>query len=134
MASSNWDSSGPSMARRNAVWSSCNAGIDRLLSTLHTPLSRVGFATQYSQFWDVRVPLDQRGHRAKAGQRVGVKGPDRVGDWCAMVIDQDRLAIGVMHRVPREVDFTHSVCRQGIEIGDGVTAKIAAAHVDVVDI
>src|SRR5437762_14186631 len=105
MASSNWGSSGPSMARRNAAWSSHNAGIDRLLGTLHVPLGRVSFATQHRQVWDIRVPLDQGGHRAKAGQRVAVEGPDRGGDWRAMIIDQDRLAIGVIHRMPREMDF-----------------------------
>src|SRR5712692_8882946 len=134
MASSNWGSSGPSMARRNADCRSRNAGINRLLGTLHRPLGRVGFATQHSQVWDIRVPLDQGGHRAKAGQRVGVEGPDRGGDWRAMIIDQDRLAIGVIHRVPCEVDFTHSARWQGIEIGDRVTSKIPAAYVDVVDI
>src|SRR5712691_6822570 len=134
MASSNWDSSGPSMARRNAVWSSCNAGIDCLLSTLHAPLSRVGFAPQHSQFWDIRVPFDQGGHRTKAAQRVAVECPDRVGDWRTMIVDQHCLAIGVIHGVPREVDLTHSVYWQGIEVGHGVPAKIPAAHVDVIDI
>src|SRR6266851_6718605 len=134
MASSNWGSSGPSMARRNADCRSRNAGIDRLLGTLDVPLGRVGFATQHSQVWDMRVPLEQGGHRANAGQRVGVEGPDRGGDWRTMIINQDRLAIGVIRRVPRDMDFTHRARRQGIEVGERVTAKIPAAHVDVVDI
>src|SRR5213594_2659498 len=99
MASSNWGSSEPSMARRNAVWSSCNAGIDRLLGALHAALRRAGFAPQHRQVWDICVPLDQGGHRAKAAQCVAVESPDRVGDWRTMIVDQHRLAVGVIHGV-----------------------------------
>src|SRR5215510_3897139 len=97
------------MARRNAVWSSCNASMDRPRGTLHAPLSPVGFALQHSQCWDIRVPLDQGGHWAKAAQGVSVEGPDRVGDRRTMIVDQYRLAIGVIYGVPREVDLTHRV-------------------------
>src|SRR5215510_15223375 len=134
MVSSNSGSSGPNMARRKAAWSSCNAGIAPLLGTLHKTLGCVGFSAQHSQFWDISVPLDQGGHWAKAGQGVAVEGPDRIADWRAMIIDQDRLAVSVIYGVPGEMDFTYSRRRQGREIGHGVAPKIAATHVDVVDI
>src|SRR6185503_17047392 len=119
MVSSNSGSSGPNIARRKAAWSSRNAGIALLLGTLHKTLSCASFSAQHSQFRDMRVPLDQGGHRAKVSQGVAVEGPNRIADWCAMIINQDRLAVGVIHRVPGEMDFTHSTRRQGVEIGHG---------------
>src|SRR5215510_1590586 len=67
-------------------------------------------------------------------QSLAVEGPYRITDWRAMIIDQDRLAVSVIYGVPGEMDFTYSTRRQGLEIGYGVTPKIAATHVDVVDI
>src|SRR4029453_1084697 len=134
MVSSNSGSSEPNMARRKAAWSSRNAGIVLLLGTQHKTLGGVSFSAPHSQFWDIGVPLDQGGYRAKTSQGVAVEGPDRIADWRAMIIDQDRLAVSVIHGVPGEMDFTYSTRRPGVEIGDGVSPKIAAAHVDVVDI
>src|SRR5262245_51655104 len=119
MVSSNAGSSGPSIARRKAAWSSCNAGIARLLGTLKKALGYVRFSAQHRQFWDIGIPLDQSRRQAKASQGLVVEAPDRIADWRAMIIDQDRLAIGIIHSVPGEMDFTHSTHRQGIEIGHG---------------
>src|SRR5262245_42231959 len=113
MVSSSSGSSGPNMARKKAAWSSCNAGITCLLDALHAALGGVGFSAQHSQFWDIGIPLDQGGHWAKAGQGVVVEGPDCSADRRAMIIEQDRLTVSVIHGVPSEVDFTHSPRRQG---------------------
>src|SRR5260370_39542288 len=115
------------MARRKADWSSRNAGIARLPSTLKKALGCVSFSTQHNQFRDIGVPLNQGAHRTKASQGMAVEGPDRIADWRSMIIDQDRLAVGVIHRVPGEVDFTYSTRRQGLELGHGVSPKIVAA-------
>jgi hypothetical protein len=51
-----------------------------------------------------------------------------------MIIDQHRLTIRVVLGMSGQVDFTHRTRWERIEIGDRITPKVPAAHIDIVDI
>ena len=64
------------------------------------PLSHVRFIEQDVEGWDVRVPLDEGRPLAQKRERLRKKLPN-VGCYAGTVIvDQNRLAIGVVPRMP----------------------------------
>ena len=47
------------------------------------------------------------GTAPKRRERVGVERPHRLGHRRAVIVDQDDLPVGVVHRVTGQVDLAH---------------------------
>src|SRR6516164_4288206 len=118
-----------STAFRSRICSSCSidisAGIGQLLGVTR-------LVQQDLERGKIGVPLDQRGDRAEASKRRGIKLPDGLGDRGAVVVDQNVYVLrGVM---AGEVDLADRLDRQRVKIGDRVEPEIPRADVDVVDV
>src|SRR5918996_3943408 len=92
------------------------------------------FVNEHSESRNVGVPLDEGRDWTKTRQRMRIELPYRLGHRRAMVVDQDRLAIGIVDRMPGKMDFLHSVYRQPVKIGNGILCKILRGHIDVVHV
>ena len=57
----------------------------------------------------MRIPLDEGRHRSEAAQRVGIQGPDRLGDRGTMIINQHALTIRIILGMASQVDLPHRV-------------------------
>src|SRR5216684_8845015 len=54
-----------------------------------------GLVEQHGKRRDVGIPLDQGRSRPEALQHLGIERPDTLADPRTVIVDQDRLAIGV---------------------------------------
>src|SRR3989442_5379009 len=111
-------------ARVNAACNSLHVGICSAPPTRgEQAIGLAGFGHEYRKLRDVGVPLEQRGHRSKARYCQGEQFPYRLAHRCAMVVDQDRLPIGVVDRVPSEMHLPDDINREHLEVRDGILVE-----------
>src|SRR5712692_9055868 len=82
------------------------------------------------QLGDVVVPFDQRGHAPEAAHRGRVQVPHRIRDRRVVRVEQVRPAI----RVPRQVELSDPIRRNGGEVLARIESVVPGADVDVVDV
>src|SRR5439155_22034578 len=136
----------PSTAPTTAASSCKSARVNDACNSLHVgicsaPPTRgeqaiglAGFGHEYSKFRDVSVPLEQRGHRSKTRYCQGEELPYRRAHRCTVVVDQDRLPVGIVDRVPGEMHLPNDIHREHLEVRDGILVEVLARHVDVIHI
>src|SRR5215471_9695437 len=79
------------MLRPTACWISSSVGIGDLLpGAVEEHRGARGLVHENCEGWQVGVPFDQSGNRAKARQRLGVEFPDLRDDARAVIIDAQR--------------------------------------------
>lgn len=99
------------------------------------PVGLFSFRQQHAERRQLIVPFDQRRHRADACQYLFVELPHGVIDGRTVVIDQQAVAQAVsVFGETGQMNFTHGVQRQGIDLGEWVELVVDARHVDVVHI
>ena len=79
---------------------------------------------------NLRVPFQQRGTGASAGDGVSVQPPDRVDHPAVVGVDQVGAAVGVS----REMILHDAVGRDAVEILDRIKLMIHRCDVDVIHI
>src|SRR5262245_52415930 len=62
-------------------------------------------ADENAEIGNVAVPLDEGRHRSEEAQGFAIERPDRAADGCAMVVDENGRAVGVVGGVAGEMDF-----------------------------
>src|SRR2546422_5798352 len=136
----------PSTAPTTAASSCKSARVNDACNSLHVgicsaPPTRgeqaiglAGFGHEYSKFRDVSVPLEQRGHRSKARYCQGEELPYRCTHRCTVVVDQDRLPVGVVDDVPSEMHLSDDISRGPLDVRDGILVVVLARAVDVIHI
>jgi len=99
----------------------------------HFCLLRLG--QQYRKGRNVVVALNQRRQRAGSFQREAVKIPDRLGNRCAVAVDEQRGTSGIdVLREAGQMDLGSRRQWQRRDEGLRVAAVVGAGHIDVVDV
>ena len=65
---------------------------------------------------------------------MGEQLPHGIGHWRAVVVDQDRSPVGVVHGMAGKMDFRDRGPVEGVEPCRRVAAQIGARDIDVVDV
>src|SRR5438132_11243975 len=122
-----------SRAPAKARCSSSSAG--KLLLPFQNALGVRRLLEQHGKRRYLSVPFDQRRARPEERDRLGIQRPHLGRDARAVIVDADRAAVfELAHTMSREMELAKRLRRQRAQVGDGVEAVIARAHVNVVDV
>src|SRR5207245_2630212 len=81
---------------------SSSRGDDTALSALGPSQETLGprrLVEEHGELGEIRIPLDQGRHRPEPCERSAIEIPYRLRDTRAVIVDQDRPAVGVVRRV-----------------------------------
>src|ERR1044071_4661139 len=70
-----------------------------------------GLLEEHGKRRQIGVPFDQGRPRAEACHGLGEQRPHALADTAAVIVDQDGLAVGIVHGVAREVILADRLAR-----------------------
>src|SRR5881296_548216 len=116
---------------------SSSRGDDTALSALGRSQETLGpcrLVEEHGELGEIRIPLDQGRYRSEPCERSAIEIPYRLRDRRAVIVDQDRPAVGVVRRVAGQMNLADRSAGHRVQIRERILVEVAAAHVDVVDV
>src|SRR5438876_9844833 len=104
------------------AWTSRSDGM-----RFHDGIGPTGLVDEDRKLRDVRVPLDQRRPRARAGEHLSEERPHLRSDSRAVVVDQNRDTIGIVDAGTGQVVILDGVRSKLVEISVPVVPGITRA-------